>query len=146
VQQVTSTPTTTQSVGQPQQPFKQFQLMTTTAQNLTGGQAGQTTQLIQQPILIQPSSQQTTQTIRKVSSSTNLNTLQQKVQLLGRQSIQIVQTNPQRIMKTNTSMPSSNITTTQPIQFQQVLNQQRTANKSPSSLTPNLQSKFKQSK
>jgi hypothetical protein len=109
-------------------------------------QTGQTTQLIQQPILIQQSSQQSPQTIRKVSSSTNLGTLQQKVQLLGRQSIQIVQTNPQRIMKANTTTPNSNVTTTQPIQFQQVLKQQRTASKSPSNLTPNSQSKFKPSK
>jgi hypothetical protein len=72
------------------------------------------------------------QTIRKVGSTSNLTTLQQKVQVLNRPGIQFVQANPaQRLTKTTSNLTSSGQTTsntnttanTTPIQFQQVFQQ-----------------------
>lgn len=82
------------------------------------------------------------QTIRKVGSTSNLATLQQKVQVLNRPGIQFVQANPaQRLTKTTsnltpTGQTSSNQNTTTststPIQFQQVFHQQATKISTPS--------------
>lgn len=97
--------------------------------NIQTGQTGQV--VIQQPnVQVNPTQ---TQTIRKVGSSTNLATLQQKVQVINRSGIQIVQANPaQRVTKTTpintttttTSTTTTNTTNPTPVQFQQVFQQQ----------------------
>ena len=94
--------------------------------NIQTGQAGQV--VIQQPnVQVNPTQ---TQTIRKVGSSTNLATLQQKVQVFKGSGIQIVQANPaQRVTKTTpinttTATSTTNTTNPTPVQFQQVFQQQ----------------------
>ena len=122
--------------------------MTSTGTNL---QTGTTTQIIQQQptqvVIQQQSASQQQQTIRKVGSSGNLSSLQQKVQVFNRPSIQIVQAGAQRakpatVQNTqslgagNTNQPSNNAgttsgptttTTNAPLQFQQVFQQQQNA-------------------
>ena len=86
-----------------------------------------TTQLVIQQLPGQANQQQT---IRKVSSSGNLATLQQKVSVLNRPGIQIVQANPHRVTKTATTINqagASATTTATPIQFQQVIQAQQGA-------------------
>lgn len=111
--------------NQPQ--FRQFQLMTnSSSQSSQNGQV-----VIQQPnIVMNTSTGQPQTTIRKVGSSTNISTLQQKVQVINRGNIQIVQANPgQRLTKTtplNTSTVSASGSSSNPspIQFQQAFQQQ----------------------
>lgn len=121
--------------------------MTSSGTNLQSGQIIQ-----QQPtqVVIQQQSQQQ-QTIRKVGSSGNLSSLQQKVQVFNRPSIQIVQAGAQRAKTASTTINatgqntqnnltttnvntgnSTNATTTSssgPLQFQQVFQQQHGAAK-----------------
>lgn len=109
--------------NQPQ--FRQFQLMSnSSSQNSQNSQV-----VIQQPsIVMNTSTGQPQATIRKVGSSTNISTLQHKVQVINRGNIQIVQANPgQRLSKTtplNTSTVSGSSTNPSPIQFQQNFQQQ----------------------
>ncbi len=109
--------------------------MTTTSS--AGGQSSNSTLQPTQILQIQQTSagnvvQQSSQpqTIRKVGSTSNLTSLQQKVQVLNRPGIQIVQATPQRLTKTTSTLgsgtsgagPSTGSPT--PLQFQQVFQQQ----------------------
>jgi hypothetical protein len=96
--------------NQPQQ-FRQFQYVTNPNNgNNTSNSTNQTVQQLSQSL----GAQQAQATIRKVSSTSNLGTFQQKVHVLNRPGIQIVQSNPsQRVGSVNTSTS----------QFQQVFQQ-----------------------
>ncbi|RNA08819.1 hypothetical protein BpHYR1_047155 [Brachionus plicatilis] len=118
--------------NQPQ--FRQFQLMSnSSSQNSQNGQV-----VIQQPnIVMNSNTGQPQTTIRKVGSSTNISTLQQKVQVINRGNIQIVQANSgQRLTKTtplNTTSVSSSTSNSTPIQFQQAFQQQTAKQPAPNS-------------
>jgi hypothetical protein len=122
----------------------------TTSANIQS--AGASTQIIHQQQPTQVVIQQQGQTgatqaqIRKVGSSSNLGSLQQKVQVINRPAIQIVQggqrlatktavssntagkPNPTTITTTTTQLQAGNVNQQNPIQFQQVFQQQANVN------------------
>ena len=116
-------------------------MTTSGAQSNSGNnfQSG-TSQQQQTQVILQQSSQPqgATSSIRKVGSSGNLSSLQQKVQVFNKQNIQIVQPTSQRVAKAGTIQTNSNATTTAttittgntttttvtPLQFQQAFQQQ----------------------